>query len=43
MESAVYPGKIGRRRFFYGAVAFRVWRMTSSNSLEAPEESQKSP
>lgn len=43
MESAVYPGKTGKRRFFYGAVAFRVWRMTLSNSLEVPEESQKSP
>lgn len=43
MESAVYPGKIGRRRFFYGAVAFKVWRMMLSNSLEVPEESQKSP
>lgn len=43
MESAVYPGKIGKRRFCYGAVAFRVWRMMLSNSLEVPEESQKSP
>ena len=47
MESAVYPGKIGRRRFFYevgyDAVAFRAWRMMSSSSLEVPEESQKVP
>ena len=43
MESAVYPGKTGKRRFFYGAVAFRGWRMMLSNSLEVPEESQKSP
>lgn len=43
MESAVYPGKIGERRFCYGAVAFRVWRKMSSSSLEVPEESQKSP
>lgn len=31
------------KALFYGALAFRVWRMMLSTSLEVPEEAQKSP